>query len=65
MVFQSTVVALWITGLRAASELALLVGEEELAQGYTQRSKEALETLERGLWDEQKGYYHFFITPVG
>ncbi|TMX34524.1 GH116 family glycosyl hydrolase [Vibrio parahaemolyticus] len=56
--------SLWVAGLRAASELALLVGEEELAQGYTQRSKEALETLERGLWDEQKGYYHFFITPV-
>lgn len=56
--------SLWVAGLRAASELALLVGEEELAQGYTQRSKDALETLERGLWDEQKGYYHFFITPV-
>lgn len=56
--------SLWVAGLRAASELAVLVGESELAQDYTQRAKQALETLERGLWDEQKGYYHFFITPL-
>ncbi|HBH7861958.1 TPA: glucosylceramidase [Vibrio parahaemolyticus] len=56
--------SLWAAGLRAASELALLVEETELAEDYSRRSKEALDTLERGLWDEQEGYYHFFITPV-
>ncbi|MEX3074250.1 GH116 family glycosyl hydrolase [Vibrio alginolyticus] len=56
--------SLWAAGLRAASELALLVEETELAENYSRRSKEALDTLERGLWDEQEGYYHFFITPV-
>lgn len=56
--------SLWAAGLRAASELALIVEETELAEDYSRRSKEALETLERGLWDEQEGYYHFFITPV-
>ncbi|CAE6920417.1 GH116 family glycosyl hydrolase [Vibrio sp. B1FLJ16] len=56
--------SLWAAGLRAASELALLVEEVDLAEDYLRRSKEALETLERGLWDEEEGYYHFFITPV-
>lgn len=56
--------SLWVAGLQAASELAKLKGEEELAQSYLSRSKQALATLEASLWDEKKGYYHFFVTPI-
>jgi uncharacterized protein (DUF608 family) len=56
--------SLWSAGLKAASELAQLLGESELAKGYISKSEAALTTLESGLWDEKKGYYHFFVTPI-
>ncbi|MCK6264037.1 non-lysosomal glucosylceramidase [Vibrio sp. ZSDE26] len=56
--------SLWSAGLKAANELALLMGEKELAQGYLTRSEQALETVEQSLWDEQAGYYHFYVTPI-
>ena len=56
--------SLLAAGLKAASQLAEMVEEFELADDYARRSAQALITLERGLWDETKGYYHFFITPI-
>lgn len=56
--------SLWVAGLQAASELAQLMGENELGAGYLTRSKKALATVEQSLWDEKEGYYHFFVTPV-
>ncbi|MEH0741492.1 glucosylceramidase [Vibrio cholerae] len=56
--------SLWAAGLRAAAELAQCVGETALSEGYNERSERALATLERALWDEKQGYYHFFVTPV-
>ncbi len=56
--------SLWVAGLQAASELAQLMGENELGAGYLTRSKKALVTVEQSLWDEKEGYYHFFVTPV-
>ncbi len=56
--------SLWSAGLKAASKLAKLMEENDLADWYQQRSSAALETLERALWDERNGYYHFFATPV-
>lgn len=56
--------SLWVAGLQAASELAQLIGENELGAGYLARSKKALATVEQSLWDEKEGYYHFFVTPV-
>jgi len=56
--------SLWAAGLNAASELALLVDKEELAKQYQSKSQAALATLDKGLWDEEKGYFHFFITPI-
>ncbi|WP_394251909.1 GH116 family glycosyl hydrolase [Vibrio profundi] len=56
--------SLWVAGLQAASELAMLQGESGLAQSYLARSKRALATLEASLWDEKKGYYHFYVTPI-
>ncbi|WP_418642142.1 GH116 family glycosyl hydrolase [Vibrio chaetopteri] len=56
--------SLWSAGLKAASKLAKLMEENDLADWYQQRSSAALDTLERALWDERNGYYHFFATPV-
>ncbi|TCT39924.1 uncharacterized protein (DUF608 family) [Vibrio crassostreae] len=56
--------SLWVAGLQAASELAQLMGENDLGAGYLTRSKQALATVEQSLWDEKEGYYHFFVTPV-
>ncbi|MCG9639346.1 non-lysosomal glucosylceramidase [Vibrio sp. Isolate34] len=56
--------SLWVAGLQAASELAQLMGENDLGAGYLTRSKKALATVEQSLWDEKEGYYHFFVTPV-
>ncbi len=56
--------SLWAAGLKAAGQLADIMGEKELAFEYQHRSKAALDTLERALWDEKQGYYHFFATPI-
>ncbi|MEZ8612640.1 GH116 family glycosyl hydrolase [Vibrio sp. 10N.222.51.C8] len=56
--------SLWVAGLQAASELAQLMGENDLGSDYLTRSKKALATVEQSLWDEKEGYYHFFVTPV-
>ncbi|MGX9419380.1 GH116 family glycosyl hydrolase [Vibrio sp. WJH972] len=56
--------SLWAAGLKAASELASLLNEPTLALGFSERSVQAIATVERGLWDEKNGYYHFFITPI-
>lgn len=56
--------SLWVAGLQAASELAQLMGENDLSSDYLTRSKKALATVEQSLWDEKEGYYHFFVTPV-
>ncbi|MBY6196044.1 GH116 family glycosyl hydrolase [Vibrio hangzhouensis] len=56
--------SLWVAGLKVASKLAQLVGETERAEQYQLKSVDALQTLERALWDERNGYYHFFATPV-
>ncbi len=56
--------SLWAAGLKVAAELAKIMGEESLAGQYSDNSQAALTTLERSLWDERKGYYHFFVTPI-
>lgn len=56
--------SLWVAGLYAGSELAKLMGEHDLAIEYSDRASKALSVLERGLWDEQKGYFHFYVTPI-
>ncbi|NLS12200.1 glucosylceramidase [Vibrio sp. SM6] len=56
--------SLWVAGLRAAAELAILMNEAPLAQQYRHTGDASLALLERGLWDENRGYFRFFITPV-
>jgi uncharacterized protein (DUF608 family) len=56
--------SLWAAGLKAAAEMATLLGHDELAADWRAQSQAALDTLEQGLWDEERGYYHFFVTPI-
>ncbi len=56
--------SLWVAGLYAGAELAKLMGREELETEYSDLADKALSVLEQGLWDEQKGYFHFYITPI-
>ncbi|MBE3666546.1 glucosylceramidase [Vibrio navarrensis] len=56
--------SLWAAGLKAAGELAHIMQEPSLAEEYKQQSQRALSTIENSLWDEQKGYYHFYATPI-
>lgn len=56
--------SLWVAGLNAASELASLLDKKALSVQFKQKASQALETLNQGLWDEENGYFHFFITPI-
>jgi uncharacterized protein (DUF608 family) len=56
--------SLWVAGLNAAAELASLLDESLLATQFKNKASDALDTLNQGLWDEEKGYFHFFITPI-
>jgi uncharacterized protein (DUF608 family) len=56
--------SLWVAGLKAASEMASMLGHSELSAEWRAQSDAALVTLEQGLWDEKQGYYHFFVTPI-
>lgn len=56
--------SLWAAGLKAGAVIANLMDEKELAKEYQVLSEKALTTLENALWDEQKGYYHFYATPI-
>lgn len=56
--------SLWVAGLYVAAEMAKLMKKNELAEEYTARGSKSLATLERGLWDESRGYFHFYVTPI-
>ncbi|MFB9136303.1 GH116 family glycosyl hydrolase [Vibrio olivae] len=56
--------SLWVAGLTAASRLAQLMDEEALSIEYSKQSVSAHNELEESLWDEARGYFHFFVTPI-
>ncbi len=56
--------SLWIAGLRAATEIAKLLGHLEKQKHYTALAELASQDFDSALWDEQEGYYHFFATPI-
>lgn len=56
--------SLWVAGLQVAGHLADIMGENGLSVEYQQRANTALDTLEKSLWDERQGYYHFYATPI-
>lgn len=56
--------SLWIAGLRAASRIAQILGDEAHAADWNAKSEIAAEEFHEALWDEQEGYFHFYITPI-
>jgi len=56
--------SLWIAGLRAAARIAQILGDEAHATDWNAKSELAAEEFHEALWDEQEGYFHFFVTPI-
>ncbi len=56
--------SLWVAGLRAASEIARILGDEVLQTGYGEMADAAQEYLRKVLWDEDTGYYHHYSMPL-
>lgn len=56
--------SLWIAGLRAAAKIAELLGDKEQAAKWNEKSTLANKEFDEALWDENEGYYHFFVTPM-
>ncbi|WP_432463963.1 GH116 family glycosyl hydrolase [Agarivorans sp. QJM3NY_33] len=56
--------SLWLAALQACASLAKLRGAELLAEQYRQRLAVAKQQFDDSLWDEQQGYYLFYVTPL-
>jgi uncharacterized protein (DUF608 family) len=55
---------LWIAGLRAAAAIARALGDEAKAKNWDKAADDCVPELDAALWDNARGYYHFFATPV-
>ncbi|MDR1759395.1 MAG: glucosylceramidase [Fibrobacter sp.] len=56
--------SLWIAGLRAAAEIADILGDETQKNLWKNAAVIAAEEFHLALWDETEGYFHFFVTPA-
>ena len=56
--------SLWIAGLRAAAKIAELLGDNEQAAKWNEKSEAANKEFTQSLWDENEGYFRFFVTPM-
>jgi non-lysosomal glucosylceramidase len=56
--------SLWIGGLRAAAEIARLLQEDGNREKYAQMADAAQQYLRNTLWDENRGYYHYYSAPL-
>jgi uncharacterized protein (DUF608 family) len=56
--------SLWIAGLRAAAKIAALLGDKAQADAWSAKADAASVEFDSALWDENEGYYHFFVTPI-
>ncbi len=56
--------SLWVAGLKAAAEIARLLGQDSQRREYAEMASGAEAELSAALWDESEGYYHFYVTPV-
>ena len=56
--------SLWIAGLRAAAKIAALLGDKAQASAWNAKADAASDEFDNALWDENEGYYHFFVTPI-
>ena len=54
--------SLWIAGLRAYAQLMKILGKAGSDEYFTRADAANIE-FEQALWDEDEGYYHFFVTP--
>jgi len=53
--------SLWIAGLRAHAQIMSILGKD--GSKYENLADSANLEFEQALWDEEEGYYHFFVTP--
>lgn len=56
--------SLWVAGLRAAAEIARILREDALGEQYAQTADAAQRYLRDALWDESRGYYHYYSVPL-
>ena len=56
--------SLWIAGLRAAAKIAELLGDNDQAAKWNEKSEAANKEFTESLWDENEGYFRFFVTPM-
>ncbi len=56
--------SLWIAGLRAAAEIAGILGDENQKNLWNHAARAAAGEFHQALWDEAEGYFHFFVTPA-
>ncbi|HSQ42373.1 MAG TPA: GH116 family glycosyl hydrolase, partial [Fibrobacteraceae bacterium] len=56
--------SLWIAGLRAAAAIASSLDDSDKAQAWNSAADAAAYQFDAALWDESRGYYHFFSTPI-
>lgn len=56
--------SLWIAGLRAAAKIASILGDNEKANIWAQKADAANAEFDSALWDENEGYYNFYVTPI-
>jgi len=56
--------SLWIAGLQAWGKIAGILGDENTATKAQEKVEQCTAAFDEALWDEAKGYYHFFVTPV-
>ncbi|RKF13241.1 glucosylceramidase [Alginatibacterium sediminis] len=56
--------SLWIAGLQAYAEIASLMEQTALSSEYQLLADSARIEFNTALWDEDEGYYHFYVTPL-
>ncbi|MGL1958470.1 MAG: non-lysosomal glucosylceramidase [Colwellia sp.] len=56
--------SLWIAGLQAYAEIANLMEETALNNEYQLLADSAAVEFNSALWDEEEGYFHFYVTPL-
>ncbi len=56
--------SLWIAGLRAAAKIAETLGDTNRAADWYAKAKASEQEFHDALWDENEGYFHFFVTPL-
>ena len=56
--------SLWIAGLRAAAKIAETLGDSNRATDWNAKANASEQEFHDALWDENEGYFHFFVTPL-